>query len=119
MNEVLNLAGKWTYKEDYGYGLANGELHLSQDGNRVKGRIIFTDNLHNEESFMIQEFVEGVIIENKVIIDAIEWDIIHSENEIDYELDSWRGDIVSEQLIQGRSMDDQGIEGKFEFKKMK
>ena len=118
MSQILNLAGKWRYNEDYGYGLANGELHLSQDGNKVQGRIIITDNLHNEESFMIQEFVEGVIIDNKIIIDAVEWDIIHSEKEIIYELDSWNGDIVSEELIQGKSMDDQGIEGRFEFKKM-
>lgn len=118
MSKVIDLSGKWRYNEDYGYGLANGELHITQDGTKVKGRIIFTDNLHDSESFMIQEFVEGEIIDNKLIIDAIAWDIIHSETEIIYELDSWSGDIVSDSLIKGKSIDDQGIEGNFQFEKM-
>jgi len=119
MSTKVDLSGKWRYSEDYGYGLANGELHISQEGTRVKGRIIFTDSLHEEESFMIQEFVEGVVINNKFILDATEWDLIHSESEIEYELDSWCGDIVTDSLIQGKSVDEQGIEGKFEFEKIK
>ena len=118
MDNVINLSGKWKYKEDYGYGLANGELHISQEGNKIQGRIIFTDNIHEEKEFMIQEFVEGVVLESKIVIDAIAWDVIHSENEIIYELDSWCGDIVSSELIRGESIDKQGIEGKFEFTKI-
>lgn len=118
MAETIDLSGKWKYTEDYGYGLANGELHISQEGTKIKGKIIFTDRLKDEDPFMIQEFVEGSIINNKIVIDAIDWDIIHSEKEIIYELDSWSGDIISEILIKGKSMDDQGIEGNFEFKKI-
>lgn len=118
MTQTINLSGKWKYTEDYGYGLANGELHLTQEGSKVKGKIIFTDSIHEEPSFMIQEFVEGMIIDNKFILDAVAWDIIHSENDIIYELDSWCGDILSDDLIKGKSIDDQGIEGYFEFEKL-
>jgi hypothetical protein len=118
MSKIIDLSGKWKYKEDYGYGLANGELHLTQEGLKVKGRIIFTDSLHDSAPFMIQEFVEGVIINNKLVIDAVDWDIIHSETEVVYELDSWCGDIISDNLIKGSSLDDQGIEGSFEFEKI-
>lgn len=118
MGKIVDLSGKWKYKEDYGYGLANGELHISHEGNKIQGRIIFTDNIHNEKEFMIQEFVEGVVIESKIVIDAVAWDIIHSDKEISYELDSWSGDIVSSKLIRGKTIDKQGIEGEFEFTKI-
>ena len=118
MEKTINLSGKWKYTEDYGYGIANGELHLSQEGTKVKGRIIFTDKLHEQEPFMIQEFVEGEIIDNKLVLDAFSWDIIHADKEILYELDSWCGEIVSDSYIKGKSMDDRGAEGKFEFSKI-
>ncbi len=118
MSRTINLSGKWRYKEDYGFGFANGELHLNQVGTKVKGKIIFTDNVNESESYMIQEYVEGEVIDNRLVIDATEWDVIHSDQEIYYELDSWHGEIVSETLIKGKSMDDQGIEGHFEFSKL-
>ena len=52
----MDLTGKWKYKEDYGYGVAEGELFLKQEGNDLSGRIIFTDKLEGEEGYMVQEF---------------------------------------------------------------
>ena len=113
----IDLNGKWIYTENYGYGMAKGELHIKQDGDRIEGRIIFTDTVFGEMSFMIQEVVEGNIEDGKLYIQAVEFDIIHSDAEISYELDSWVGNILSNSLIQGVSVDDQGVEGDFEFRK--
>jgi hypothetical protein len=118
MEKTIDLSGKWKYKEDYGHGVATGELHLNQQGSRVKGRIIFTDTVREQEPFMIQEFVEGEIVDNKLILDAFSWDIIHSDKDIAYELDSWCGDIISDSSIKGRSMDERGVEGRFELSKI-
>lgn len=111
----VDLTGKWKYKEDYGYGIAEGELFLKQEGNNLSGRIIFTDKLEGENAYMLQEFLEGTLEEHKVKLDAKEYDIIHSEYEISYELDCWFGILVDDNTIIGVSKDDQGIEGKFTF----
>ena len=115
----MDLTGKWKYKEDYGYGVAEGELFLKQEGNDLSGRIIFTDKLEGEEGYMLQEFLVGRLEEHKVKLDAEEFDIIHSEHEIEYELDSWLGILVDADTIVGVSKDGQGIEGKFTFTREK
>ena len=104
----MDLTGKWKYKEDYGYGVAEGELFLKQEGNDLSGRIIFTDKLEGEEGYMLQEFLVGRLEEHKVKLDAEEFDIIHSEHEIEYELDSWFGILVDADTIVGVSKDAHG-----------
>lgn len=115
---MIDLTGKWKYKENYGYGITEGELFLKQEGNELSGRIIFTDKPKEEEPYMLQEFLKGSIEEHKVKLDAIEVDIIHSEHEIYYELDSWFGVLVDDVTIMGVSVDTQGVEGNFSFEKI-
>lgn len=114
----MDLTGKWKYVENYGYGVAEGELYLKQEGKRLSGKIVFSDKLEGEESYMIQEFLTGDINERKVRLEATEFDIIHSECKISYELDSWFGILVDETTIKGMSSDDQGVQGFFVFEKM-
>ena len=67
---------------------------------------------------MIQEFLEGKVVEQKVYLEAVEYDIIHSPIEISYELDHWLGILVEETHIKGTSLDEQGVPGNFEFIKI-
>lgn len=115
----MNLTGKWKYYESYTYGVAEGELYLEQDGMQLSGRIVFSDRLRDGDSYMIQEFLQGEVDERKVRLEAKEFDIIHSEYTISYELDSWFGVLVEDEIIKGVSVDDQGVEGYFVFEKMK
>ena len=55
----MDLTGKWRYIENYGYGVAEGELYLKQKGQMLAGRIVFTDKVEGESSYMIQEFLKG------------------------------------------------------------
>lgn len=114
----VDLTGKWKYTENYGYGIAEGELYLKQEGHKLSGRIVFTDKLEGEDSYMIQEFLTGEVDEIKVRLDAQEFDIIHSDHDIVYELDCWFGLLLDGSTIKGVSTDDQGIEGYFEFLKV-
>lgn len=114
----MDLTGKWKYSEHYGYGVAEGELYLKQEGRQLSGRIVFSDKLEGEEAYMIQEFLKGEINERKVRLEATEYDIIHSEYQISYELDSWFGLLVEESVIKGVSSDDQGVEGYFVFERV-
>lgn len=116
--QTMELAGKWRYREEYGYGTAEGELVLTQEGEELSGRIIFTDKMEDEEGYMIQEFVKGWVRDRKVKLEAYEYDIVHAEHEVVYELDAWFGILVDDATIKGISEDDQGIEGYFVFEKM-
>ena len=44
----MDLTGKWRYIENYGYGVAEGELYLKQKGQMLAGRIVFTDKVEGE-----------------------------------------------------------------------
>ena len=114
----MNLTGKWRYSENYGYGVTEGELYLRQEGETLSGRIVFTDRLKGEAPYMIQEFVKGNIEGRKVKLEAVEFDIIHADFAITYELDCWFGLLVDDSTIKGVSVDDQGVVGHFEFSKM-
>lgn len=114
----MDLTGKWKYIENYGYGVSEGELYLKQDGGKLSGKIVFADKLEGEEPYMIQEFLTGEIQERKIRLEAQEFDIIHAEYAISYELDSWLGILVDDTTIKGVSVDDQGVEGYFEFEKL-
>lgn len=87
----MDLTGKWRYIENYGYGVAEGELYLKQKGQTLAGRIVFTDKVEGESSYMIQEFLKGELEGRKVRLEAVEFDIIHSEFPITYQLDHWSG----------------------------
>lgn len=114
----MELTGKWMYREEYGYGMTEGELVLTQEGEQLSGRIIFTDRVEDEEEYMIQEFVRGWVRDRKVRLEAYEYDIIHAEHEVNYELDCWFGILLDSGTIKGISEDGQGVEGYFVFEKM-
>lgn len=114
----MNLTGKWKYFENYVAGIAEGELYLKQEGSRLSGRIVFTDRLKGETPYMIQEFLTGSVEERKVRLEATEFDIIHSDFSVSYELDSWFGILVEDTVIKGASLDEQGMAGNFEFIKV-
>ena len=113
-----SLSGKWLYEEDYGSGKAKGELYLKQIGKRLVGKIIFLENIESSKSVMVQEFLEGEINGNRIILKATEYDIIHSEQTVFYELDCWKGILLNEFTIEGESLDSQGIYGSFIFQKV-
>jgi len=116
--KIESLTGKWIYEEDYGYGTAQGELILVQEGKKLSGKIIFSENADSNETFMIQEKIEGEINQNRIKIRATEYDIIHDDYDIRYELDSWEGMMINETMIEGESLDDQGVAGSFRFTKI-
>ena len=114
----MNLTGKWKYFENYLQGIAEGELYIIQEGYNLSGRIVFTDRLKGEVPYMIQEFLTGSIEERKVSLKATEFDIIHADFPVAYELDSWFGILVEHTVIKGVSLDEQGVSGNFEFVKV-
>jgi len=113
-----SLSGKWLYEEDYSSGKAKGELLLRQIGKRLIGKIIFLENIESTNCVMIQEFVEGEINGSRILLQAVEFDVIHADHPVSYELDCWKGMLLNEHTIEGESLDNQGICGSFIFRKI-
>ena len=51
----MDLTGKWRYIENYGYGVAEGELYLKQKGQTLAGRIVFTDKVEDRDRCAAQK----------------------------------------------------------------
>jgi hypothetical protein len=114
---MSELGGKWRYKEVYSRGEASGELHLEQDGATLSGKIIFTDRVTDGSTFMLQESLTGSVEGRKVKLKAVGYDVIHTDSQMCYELDSWFGILVDDATIVGLSLDAQGEEGYFSFER--
>ena len=114
----MNLTGKWRYFENYGNGVAEGELYLKQEGKELSGRFVFSYSLSGEVPYMIVDFLTGILEEKKVKLEATGFDVIHADFPVSYELDYWFGLLVDETTIRGVSRDEQGIEGYFVFEKL-
>ena len=117
-NSKMNLSGKWNYKENYSNGTSVGLLIIEHVDDLIMGHIIFSDKVRGETPYMIREFVKGSVKDSRIKLVATEYDIIHSDFELTYELDRWFGTIKTENLILGASLDDQGIEGRFRFERV-
>ena len=70
----------------------------------------YPGNLHEEiNNFSV---IAGVVARQQ------EFDIIHADFPVAYELDSWFGILVEDTVIKGVSLDEQGVSGNFEFVKV-
>ena len=64
----MDLTGKWRYIENYGYGVAEGELYLKQKGQTLAGRIVFTDIIHSEFPITYQlDHWFGLLVDDNTI----------------------------------------------------
>ena len=118
LKSTLDLTGTGSYEEEYTNGKAKGELYLRQEGEKLSGRVVFTDQIQGEEPYMIQEFMEGSISGRKIKLEAKAYDVIHSESEICYDLDRWIGVVLRDHYITGMSTDKQQADGYFTLKKL-
>jgi hypothetical protein len=115
---LIDLTGKWHYQERYDFGRVVGVMNLTQTWGKLQGEIIFTDKAYDGRVAMIREKVIGMLEERKMSLRAIECDVIDTSAAIDYMLDSWFGIVPhGEDVIVGMSLDYQGAEGLFTFKR--
>ncbi|PWJ42922.1 hypothetical protein [Sediminitomix flava] len=120
MKEQLNLSGEWAYQEDYGSGVSKGTLKLTHQGDVINGTFYLEENTEGETPFKLEEEVRGKIEDNKLYLNGISYTITDnpSEEEFDYFLDNWEGQIMSNDLIVGEAEDEQGVLGIFSLRRI-
>lgn len=117
MSENINITGRWKFQEDFGFGKDSGYAELSQTGINIKGVLRFTEQIEGEETFVVKQEVSGQIDGNKINLKSHSCEILFSDEEIIYELDTWEGEIMPDGRIIGNSEDSEGTGGAFSMER--
>jgi hypothetical protein len=116
----FNLTGTWKYIEDFSYGDSEGVLELTHNGAVLNATLEHTEKPLEGDSYTIKQELVGSINteENIFILNAKSFSVLTSQEEIDYELDSFEAQLINEDLIVGTTEDKQGVVGVFSFKRL-
>lgn len=109
----INLTGRWRFEEDFGFGKDSGYADLSQRGNHLKGVLRFSEQIDGEETFIVKQEIAGQIHGNKIHLKSHSCEILFSDEDIIYELDTWEGELLPDGRIAGNSCDAEGTGGEF------
>lgn len=110
----MNLTGNWIFKEEFETGVNVGFAHLSQELDTIWGSIELTETLHGEAPIQLIQKIEGLILEDKIILKGTSCKITNGgDSETEYSLDTWEGTLNSDGIIIGSSIDQQGVCGIF------
>jgi len=113
MTEKLNLTGRWRFEEDFGFGKDCGYAELNQKGIHLKGVLRFSEQIDGEETFIVKQELTGRINGTKIYLKSHSCEILFSDEDIIYELDTWEGDLLPNGKIAGNSEDAEGTGGSF------
>lgn len=113
MTEKLNLTGRWRFEEDFGFGKDSGYAELNQKGIHLKGVLRFSEQIDGEETFIVKQELTGRINGTKIYLKSHSCEILFSDEDIIYELDTWEGDLLPNGKIVGNSEDAEGTGGSF------
>jgi hypothetical protein len=113
MPDKINLTGRWRFEEDFGFGKDSGYIELNQKGIHLKGVLRFSEQIDGEETFIVKQEVSGRIIGTKIKLKSHSCEILFSDEDIIYELDTWEGDLLPNGKISGNSHDAVGTGGSF------
>lgn len=113
MPEKINLTGRWRFEENFGFGKDSGYAEISQTGKHLKGVLRFSEQIDGEETFIVKQEIAGKINGTKINIRSHSCEILFSDEDIIYELDTWAGEILTNGKIVGHSRDSEGTGGSF------
>ena len=100
----FDLSGIWNLEETYEFGGTSGEMYIAQFGDEILGRMIVRDIMDDGQEIIIEESISGNIHGKTLEMKGTEVRVIKGPTS-DYQLDSWRGVIESNDLIRGSSTD--------------
>ncbi|GJM63517.1 hypothetical protein [Persicobacter diffluens] len=115
----MNPDGIWNYMEDFGYGKSFGTVEIKSANGIISGIFQLREESEGEAPFEVELKARGKIEDNHLKLQATDYKITKGDPEMDYQLDSWDGQIINDQLIVGEAEDAQGVLGIFTFKREK
>jgi hypothetical protein len=114
----MNLTGRWHFFEQFEAGFDMGYALLKQVGEHVSGTLTYTEYIYEELSFLISIEVEGELQEDRLMLQGKSYEVLESPYHIDYCLDDRIAEVTDYDRIEGHSVDDQDLEGRFVLRRM-
>lgn len=114
----MDISGFWSFFEESGAGFDQGYALFRQDGEHVIGTLVYTEYIDLEPPFVIKVDVEGDVIEDRILLNGKAYEIIQSVQDIDYCLDDRIAMLDDPMNIEGHSVDDQNLEGRFIMRRL-
>ena len=109
----MNITGIWTYNEDFEFGKSEGEVEISQTGNKVTAIFSFTEKVENNYEIDVIEKTKGVISDGKVLLESVEVKAVQDNRKIEYLPNTFEVHLVSENKLVGSTFDSEEVCGVF------
>ena len=110
---MKSIAGRWTFNEDFGFGKDEGFAEFTQEGNTIKGVMVYTERIDGETPFRVQQEVEGSFDGTNLSVTGTSVELLDVEKEFEYNLDTWEGVLNARNQIIGHSYDNHECFGVF------
>ncbi|TAJ15576.1 hypothetical protein DMA11_01395 [Marinilabiliaceae bacterium JC017] len=115
----MDLTGHWQFFERFEFGFDVGIAVFKQIDLQISGTIVYSEYINEDPPFIISVDITGEVLDDRVIIRGKSYEIIESNGDIEYELDDRIGFIENdEDIIVGKSIDDQNLMGDFVLKRI-
>jgi hypothetical protein len=114
----MNLTGQWHFFEQFEAGFDIGYAILKQVGEYIKGTLVYREYIYDEDSFLISIDVEGEVIEDRLMLRGVSYEVIETPYPIEYCLDDRIAELNNSHRIEGHSVDDQSLEGRFVMRRL-
>lgn len=116
---MKNIEGRWIFNEDFGYGKDEGFAELNQEGDIIKGVVVYTERIDDEIPFRVQQEVEGTYDGLNLKLEGTSVELLDVEMQFEYHLDTWEGTLNVNNQIVGHSYDDHDCFGVFVMEPIK
>lgn len=107
------ISGRWSFNEDFGFGKDEGFAEFTQEGETLKGVVVYTERIDGETPFRVQQEVEGSFEGTNFKLTGTLVELLDTDIEIEYHLDTWEGILNAKNQIVGHSYDNHGCFGVF------
>ncbi len=114
----MNVTGVWRFYEEFNGGYDLGYATLIQKGDDVSGSLVYTEYIENEDPFVIAIDVVGEVYSERLQLIGQSYEIVDGNPDIHYCLDERMAIILDDSKMEGHSVDDQNIEGRFLLKRL-
>lgn len=109
----MDIQGKWHFKEDFGYGRDEGEMTIYQDGCKISGTMVYEERINGDQPFVVCVDFKGMVVDDQMRFKGTSYELFDMDDDCVFNLEIRHGRIINRDLIEGTSLDLDGIEGKF------
>jgi hypothetical protein len=110
----MDVSGLWHFREDFGYGIDEGDMTIHQNGIRITGSMVYEESIQGDEPFVVCVDIEGVVDGDRIRFKGVDYEIFDDNlPDMLFNLEERVGHFVDVSRIEGSSIDADGIEGHF------